>query len=436
VEIVMRLISTPSFVSSASLRVSLAALAGLALTLPCAGQAVSGDIVVGWSRSSVTDTIRLYDAAGQQKPDQWNAFGFVQSITWDNTGGLPQNPNGNLVGLNFGTTAAGGSVYIYRSGAQGWSGVEVLGAGPSAQFTFATVPPAGLLLTRIAGVSVSPDNARIAFTGNDSSRIAVLDYDAAGMTITGARETTGFPLPIVGGVSTGTAWLDNNKVLALSASGDLVQVETTPGSGMSWSVLVTVPGANLGGSQFTSLAYVPSVSDYIYAAYSQFDAVQQVRTNKLHVIETQGWQVVRTIDLSISADTMREIALDGDGNLIFTTFGGIIQKLSDVRNPATLSDNSSVTIGTFGASVSFSGVSVAIGEGTPACYANCDGSTIPPVLNVDDFTCFINQYASAQTLPAAQQVTSYANCDGSTIQPVLNVDDFTCFINRYASGCR
>jgi hypothetical protein len=71
----------------------------------------------------------------------------------------------------------------------------------------------------------------------------------------------------------------------------------------------------------------------------------------------------------------------------------------------------------------------------PPCYANCDQSTVPPVLNVDDFTCFINQYAQAQSLPPAQQVAHYANCDNSTIAPVLNVDDFTCFINQFALGC-
>jgi hypothetical protein len=71
----------------------------------------------------------------------------------------------------------------------------------------------------------------------------------------------------------------------------------------------------------------------------------------------------------------------------------------------------------------------------PQCYANCDQSTVAPVLNVDDFTCFINAYAGAQFLPHEQQVQHYANCDGSTFAPVLNVDDFTCFINRYAQGC-
>lgn len=69
------------------------------------------------------------------------------------------------------------------------------------------------------------------------------------------------------------------------------------------------------------------------------------------------------------------------------------------------------------------------------CYANCDGSTTAPFLNVADFTCFLQQFAAAQPLPPAQQVTHYANCDGSTTSPVLNVADFTCFLQRFAAGC-
>ena len=62
----------------------------------------------------------------------------------------------------------------------------------------------------------------------------------------------------------------------------------------------------------------------------------------------------------------------------------------------------------------------------PTCYANCDGSTTPPVLNVLDFGCFLNRFAAG---------SSYANCDGSTTPPVLNVLDFTCFLNKFAAGC-
>jgi hypothetical protein len=60
------------------------------------------------------------------------------------------------------------------------------------------------------------------------------------------------------------------------------------------------------------------------------------------------------------------------------------------------------------------------------CYANCDGSAQPPVLNVLDFNCFLNKFAAGD---------SYANCDQSTTPPVLNILDFSCFLNRFAAGC-
>jgi glucose/arabinose dehydrogenase len=59
------------------------------------------------------------------------------------------------------------------------------------------------------------------------------------------------------------------------------------------------------------------------------------------------------------------------------------------------------------------------------CYANCDGSTTSPVLNIADFTCFLTAFAKNDC---------YANCDGSTTAPVLNVADFTCFLTKFAAG--
>jgi hypothetical protein len=60
------------------------------------------------------------------------------------------------------------------------------------------------------------------------------------------------------------------------------------------------------------------------------------------------------------------------------------------------------------------------------CYPNCDGSTSNPILNANDFQCFLNKYAAGD---------SYANCDGSTSNPILNANDFQCFLNKYAAGC-
>jgi hypothetical protein len=52
--------------------------------------------------------------------------------------------------------------------------------------------------------------------------------------------------------------------------------------------------------------------------------------------------------------------------------------------------------------------------------------TLPPILNIQDFTCFLTRYAAGDV---------YANCDRSRAEPVLNVQDFTCFLQTYAAGC-
>ncbi len=66
------------------------------------------------------------------------------------------------------------------------------------------------------------------------------------------------------------------------------------------------------------------------------------------------------------------------------------------------------------------------GGGPAPCYANCDQSTIAPVLTANDFQCFLNAFAAASL---------GANCDGSTTSPTLTANDFQCFLNAYAAGC-
>lgn len=62
----------------------------------------------------------------------------------------------------------------------------------------------------------------------------------------------------------------------------------------------------------------------------------------------------------------------------------------------------------------------------PSCYSNCDNSSVAPVLNSLDLSCFINRFFAGD---------SWANCDGSTVPPTLNILDFRCFLNRFVAGC-
>lgn len=61
------------------------------------------------------------------------------------------------------------------------------------------------------------------------------------------------------------------------------------------------------------------------------------------------------------------------------------------------------------------------------CYADCDQSTGPGVLDIFDFLCFGNRFAMG--LPYA------CDCDISTGVGVCDVFDFLCFGNAYALGC-
>ena len=68
-----------------------------------------------------------------------------------------------------------------------------------------------------------------------------------------------------------------------------------------------------------------------------------------------------------------------------------------------------------------------VGVTPETCYANCDGSAVAPILNVNDFICFQQAFAAGDP---------YANCDGSTTPPILNINDFICFQQAFAAGCR
>lgn len=63
---------------------------------------------------------------------------------------------------------------------------------------------------------------------------------------------------------------------------------------------------------------------------------------------------------------------------------------------------------------------------TLECYANCDGSTMQPLLGPADFSCFLSRYRAGE---------AWANCDGSTTAPVLGAADYSCFVQRYRAGC-
>jgi hypothetical protein len=119
------------------------------------------------------------------------------------------------------------------------------------------------------------------------------------------------------------------------------------------------------------------------------------------------------------------------------TFASVVRAQPGSMGPAAMSAGATHT--TNGSSINIGQTFYGIADGGgrtvnmgiipvvfPTCYANCDGSTVAPVLNANDFECFLNRFAAGD---------SFANCDGSSTPPTLNANDFECFLNAYAAGC-
>jgi hypothetical protein len=138
------------------------------------------------------------------------------------------------------------------------------------------------------------------------------------------------------------------------------------------------------------------------------------RTTQLLIVSTAAFGCTAAANAQLAITWS---SIDGGGSTVAST-GGAFALAGTIGQP----DAGSHSGGAFTCQGGF----WAAGTGPAPCYANCDGSTTAPVLNVSDFICFQTKYAANDP---------YANCDGSTIVPVLNVSDFICFQSQYAAGC-
>jgi len=301
------------------------------------GPVQQGDIAFGLSQFDAALSTQL--VRGTVNQGAWTTQNFLQGMEFDNLGGNSHNGRGNLLCLNFGTSSGGGTI---------WS-LATDGTDVATQLYAFDGTNEGL--TRIGGLSVSPDNTKLAQIGFDSGSLILLDYTAGDGSGNGSvaplTEATFFG---ASGATQGTTWLDDNTVLAFLPSftigdADLVSYDVTNGN---ITTLATITGL-AGGSAFTDIDFNAAVSPFVYASYSSFDGATH---NTVAVFDpANNWALVNQIDLSFSAQTLRELALGFNNNvstLYMSTFGGDnadpgpwIETL-DLTDPANLPADSSV----------------------------------------------------------------------------------------------
>lgn len=321
---------------SLTLALTICGLAAPAAMAQVGGPVQKGDIAFGLSQFDSTLSAQLVRGAAHQ--GDWTTQNFLQSMEFDNLGGNSHNARGNLLCLNFGSASSGGTLWSLAT-----DGSDVATQLYAFDGTNET-------LTRIGGLSVSPDNTKLAQIGNDSGSLIVLAYTAGDGSGNGSAgpllEETFFAAT---GATQGTTWLDNNTVLAFLpgftiGDADLVSYDVNTNN---TTVLTTITGL-AGGSAFTDIDYNPMVSPFVYAAYSSFDGATH---NTLAVFDPTDWSLVNRIDLSVSIQTTREVALGFNNNtptLFVSSFGGDnadpgpwIETL-DITDPSLLTDDSSV----------------------------------------------------------------------------------------------
>jgi hypothetical protein len=350
-----------------------------------------GDIVFGLNSGTAANTLELVrgdvePSGGERFPGPWSIDTFIQSVEFDNSAGQSHNANGNLLGVNFAVGGGANSGAIYSFATQGSIPAP---AGQLIGNTGATGPighAGNITQSNLAGLSVSPDNTKIAVVGEDSGSVIVYDYTAGNTMGAGASLANGRQTPdvastqniMVPGSTQGSAWLDNNTVLAFSSAGDLYEVDATTMATAYQTTVTTdaVLGTPFIGSNYSSIAYNPEVSDFVYALYSGFASGTSV--THLYVLDpTDGYAQEADIVLSGSSQTGREMALDADGNLFISAFDSTITYIpaSAAQNPGTLTDNSSVFwYQSTSAATSFVGIDIGFGEAAADADYNNDGT--------------------------------------------------------------
>jgi hypothetical protein len=389
------------------------ACADLALANCPLASVEGGDVIVGLSNFDPAVTLALargdrVEAGGVLIEDSWSQP-YMQSMELDNLGGVSHNPAGNLLSLNFGTTVDGGEVYSLAA-------CEAIGPGELIGNTTG-LGGAGITLSRLGGLSVSPDNTKIALTGYDTGKVIVYDYTAGnclgvGAALSNGRET--IDAPVCQFDTQGTAWLDNDTVLAFgSASGNIVAIDATT---MSTATLATL-GA---GCAVTDLEYNPTVSPYAFAMHGDFSGTT---TNTMWVLDPDNaWGIVNQVDYSLSINTTREICLDSAGHLFVAQFGGNVDLILDAAaNASTLADNDSLDWFNTEAEVgfaSFPGLDVAGGGGGPEpCPWDCQ-PTPDGEVNISDFLAILAQWGGPGS----------CDFDGNN---VVDVQDFLEFLGNF-----
>jgi hypothetical protein len=320
-----------------------------------------GDLALGLSRPWPFDSLQIVrgQPTGTLVPDAYDAAS-IQSVEFDNLDGS-HSPTGNLLAVSFGTPGGSGVIHWFPTGTLAGGGIligDTIGFGGD-----------GLEPSRLAGLSVAPDNARVAVSGFDGGRVYIYNHApgdgvAVPSALSSGKQTAPGVSPTLN--TFGTTWYDNSSVLAFGADGTLRRVDAGT---FEVADLASVAGLTFStdgnNAAFTDVEYNPLISPYVFALHGRFDGA--ITRNRLIAFDPATWAVAGQWPL-LGLLATREIALGPDGALYIGQFGGASVsgsvRIARLANASTLQigDPSLYYASAFGFPAPLSGLDIALPE--------------------------------------------------------------------------
>jgi len=158
----------------------------------------------------------------------------------------------------------------------------------------------------------------------------------------------------------------DNRIYAPAAAGKVYAYDDNGASGtIAWTYTNADPG------EFTAISAAKTASGdrYIYAVQQE----TATGLGRLVVLRDDGAAATELLD---------------------TTLGGTMRRTLFANSSATLDAQGSLWVSGGRVDDPTPGDLYKFTVGGAPCYPNCDGSTIPPILNVSDFICFQTKYAT------------------------------------------
>lgn len=410
-----------------------------------------GDVVLGLSNSNAAATLQLIRGpatlnGGVAQTVPWTSTPFIETVQFDNLGGTLHNAHGNLLGVDFGTsptgaTPLGGQIFSFATtGTDPAPAAHLLADTGTGLGGIGNADASGK--TRIGEVAVSPDNTKVAATFYDAGVVGLYNYTADNGAGTGTPSLTGGQVS-AGGIidvtsTQGVAWKDNSTILTYSAG------KATPGTAFLYKVDATTLAPTLAASitvppvaaSFTSIAYNPQVSKYVYLMFGAGNSLSTA-FNQLDVLDpTNNYASVKEVFFDANGgtttpnpggmNTSRSIALDASGNLFISEFGGganptdnaIIDVVPGAGNPASLTNNSAIDWALSTTHANFPGLDVGLAAAGVQGDYNGNG-----IVDAADYTVWRDHLGQSFALP---------NRD-TTNSGVINAQDYTFWVSRFGA---